>query len=193
MKPITLLLFSLATLFFRAYSQNETAKELWDSRTSFQTDGSGKAQGLKIKLTIPSSWKIKEGTRPHIVKNFSASNLPVFATLTVDTWRGKSKNSITETELRDFAKSSTKIISAKLLKIDGLSSGEIVVENIAERPIGKLFMKGIQYVIPYQGKVIVVSYSVGSTNKDETDKHFNDFEILFRGLASSIAILNQWE
>jgi hypothetical protein len=193
MKRITLLLLGLTTLLLKVKSQSETPKDFWNNRTSFQTDGTGKSQGLKIKLSVPSSWKIKEGTRPHIVKNFSAPTVPVFCTLTIDTWKGSGKNSITESELRDFAKSLTKIISTKLLKVDGLSSGEIVFENTTERPVGTIFMKGIEYVIPYNGKVIVVLYSVGSTNKQDTDKYYNDYESLFKGLASTTAILSQWE
>jgi hypothetical protein len=43
-------------------------------RQTFNSDGHKKAQGLKVVLQLPTSWKAKEGNRPHIVQKWVSAN-----------------------------------------------------------------------------------------------------------------------
>lgn len=41
-------------------------------RERFETDGTGKAQGLRLALHLPQSWLAQEGERPHIVQRWTS-------------------------------------------------------------------------------------------------------------------------
>jgi len=51
------------------YTANPVGEFADGYRQRYQTDGSGKSQGIKLNLQPPPSWAAKEGERPHIVKN----------------------------------------------------------------------------------------------------------------------------
>lgn len=55
--------------------QNNSVREFVEGfRQRFQTDGSGKSQGIKINLQLPKSWTAKDGERPHIVQKWASLN-----------------------------------------------------------------------------------------------------------------------
>jgi hypothetical protein len=39
-----------------------------NDKCTFETDGTGKSVGLKIKIAYPCSWTQADGERPHVVK-----------------------------------------------------------------------------------------------------------------------------
>jgi hypothetical protein len=53
------------------YAQAPAAEFLDGFRQRFSTDGTGKAQGIKLKLQLPQSWLAQEGERAHIVKKWT--------------------------------------------------------------------------------------------------------------------------
>src|SRR5690606_13761915 len=48
------------------YEKSPRREMLDGYRQTFQSDGTGKAQGVKYRLDFPKSWQIIEGKRPHI-------------------------------------------------------------------------------------------------------------------------------
>lgn len=55
--------------------QNNSLREFVEGfRQRFQTDGSGKSQGIKVNLQLPKSWTAKDGERPHIVQKWVSIN-----------------------------------------------------------------------------------------------------------------------
>ncbi len=51
---------------------NNPAREYSDGfRRRFDTDGTGKARGIKLSLRLPRSWAARDGERPHIVKKWT--------------------------------------------------------------------------------------------------------------------------
>src|SRR5690606_14168814 len=53
-------------IFDPRYERNPEREMLDRYRQIFESDGTGKALGVKFRLDIPKSWVIKEGKRPHI-------------------------------------------------------------------------------------------------------------------------------
>lgn len=57
------------------YASNPVGEFLDGFRQRYNTDGSGKSQGIKLKLQIPKSWAKKEAERPHIVQKWVSENV----------------------------------------------------------------------------------------------------------------------
>lgn len=53
-------------IFDPLYEKNPIREMLDGYRQTFQSDGTGKARGVKYRLDFPKSWQINEGKRPHI-------------------------------------------------------------------------------------------------------------------------------
>ncbi len=61
----------LESLLAVKYKDNP-AREYSDGfRQRFDTDGTGKARGIRLSLRLPRSWAAREGERPHIVKKWT--------------------------------------------------------------------------------------------------------------------------
>ncbi len=54
------------------YSANPVGEFSAQFRQRFRTDGSGKAQGIRLGLQLPRSWLANEGERPHIVQKWTS-------------------------------------------------------------------------------------------------------------------------
>lgn len=61
------------------------ASEFTDGfRERFETDGTGKAQGLRLALQLPQSWLAQEGERPHIVQRWTSEFGTGLSTIMLD-------------------------------------------------------------------------------------------------------------
>nr|MBA2583823.1 hypothetical protein [Bacteroidota bacterium] len=148
----------------------ETPATFWNNRCDFKTDGTGKAMGLKIKLSVPCDWKQADGERPHIVKKFlyNSGVTSAISTLTIRKMPGSPTKSeiaemFTQKGLKELTEDLGTFISGRKLKVDGLDCGEVAFKMTREHPVGTLYLYNMYYYFIYKDKMIVLGYATGST------------------------------
>jgi hypothetical protein len=182
------------------YSQT-TPESFWNNRCEYNTDGTGKSLGLKIKISVPCAWKQKDGDRPHIVQNFNYSfseGSSLTQTLLVRNMprklsKAETNEMFSHNGLKEIGESIGTYISSRKLRIDGLDCGEIIYKMERENPIGHLFIYGIQYYIIYKDKMIILSFASGSLNYETSKSIFETHQTLFKGIAGTMVFISKWE
>jgi len=183
----------------KSFSQ-ESPTALWQNKCEFKTDGLKKSLGLKIKLTIPCSWKQVDGDRPHVVKKFlyNSGDNSVFSTLTITQMpeipsKADINYTFSQDGLKELVENMGTFIMGKKIKIDGQDCGEITFKMTRETPIGTLYVYSLQYYIFYKDKAVVLGYGVSSTNERNLKNKFDTYNMLFRGLAGKTVFSSKWE
>ena len=72
---LIILIISSSILFVFACSAQE-----WNK---FTCDGTGKCSGLRFSINYPKKWTVKDGSRPHIIKNFEFEEERGLVTMTI--------------------------------------------------------------------------------------------------------------
>jgi len=187
--PIFLLLYNYC------FSQN-TPLYFWEHRCDYKTDGTGKSLNLKIKLSVPCSWTKADGERPHIVKKFTFTESGNTAGINLNinkTDAPLTQNEIDQlisyNELKRIAEKYGTFISARHIKIDGVETGEIIYISKRESTLGTFYQTTIQYFIPFKDKIVLLTYSVGSSDENTAQNLFNNYKTLFKGLAGQTVII----
>lgn len=192
MKSFFLLLLALI-IFSNLKSQNKS-----DIICEYLTDGSGKSQGLKIKVFYPCEYEINDGERPHIVKKFSTQKGQINIMLTINKLpqrlsEKEAKLLLSDESLKDMGNDLGTVLSVRRTNIDGFTSGEILFDAINNKPVGNIYSKNLLYFFIYDKYYIQLTYScLGLENKKLAEENFTKFSLGFKGLASKTIVLNQW-
>jgi len=192
--------FLLVFLFINNYAQT-SPENFWKHRCVFNTDGSGKSLGLKIRFSIPCEWEQIDGDRPHIVKKFSysfADGSSIVQTLLVNKMprsltKEETNEMFTQSGLKEVGKSLGTFISGRKLLIDGLDCGEVTFKFEKEAPIGKIYGYVIQYFFFYKNKMIVFNFGSGSSSNETSKSIFETHKTLFKGIAGTMVFISKWE
>jgi len=192
-------LFLFLHISFSSYSQ-DTPATFWQNRCDFKTNGTGKSLGLKIKLSVPCAWKQADGERPHVIKKFSynsgtntaVSALQINKMPTIPS-KAEIDEMFTQEGLKELGESLGTFISGRKLKIDGLDCGEVAFKMTREHPVGTVYLYSLQYYFIYKDKMIILGYSAGSMTDEKAKTMFENYKILFRGLAGSTVFVSKWE
>jgi hypothetical protein len=92
-----------------------------------------------------------DGDRPHVVKKFS------------------------------YSSGTNSAISALTInKMPAVHCGEITFKMTREATVGTFYMYSLYYNLIYKDKIIVLSYTTGSTTDDKAKQMFEDYKTLFR-------------
>ncbi|XVJ67175.1 MAG: hypothetical protein HEQ40_13780 [Lacibacter sp.] len=189
----------IVLISIKTYSQ-ESPSTFWQNRCDFKTDGTGKSAGLKIKLSVPCSWKQADGDRPHVVKKFSYSSgaNSAISTLTITKMpatpsKAEVDEMFTQAGLKELGESLGTFISGRKLKIDGLDCGEVTFKMTREHPVGTIYLYSFQYYFIYKDKMVVLGYAVGSSTDEKAKTMFDSYKTLFRGLAGNTVFISKWE
>lgn len=86
------------------YAVNPVGEFLDGFRQRYQTDGTGKSQGIRLNLQFPRSWIAKEGERPHIVQKWVSENGTGLEMITLDIRDAQGYNP-NKKEIEEFVKS----------------------------------------------------------------------------------------
>jgi hypothetical protein len=193
-------LFLLLSVSLNAASQ-ETPASFWNKRCEFNTDGTGKSAGLKIKLSYPCAWTQADGDRPHVVKKFSyniGEGKSIIQSLTITKMPGEpSKKEIaemfTQEGLKELASGTGTFVSGRKLKIDGIDCGEVIIKVKRESPVATVNMYFLQYYLIYKDKIINLTFVAGALTESEAKTLFTSYKTLFQGLATNTVIISKWE
>ncbi len=199
MKPI---FFFLSFLIFciNAFGQNSPSAFLND-KCSYETDGTGKSMGLKIKLAYPCSWTQANGDRPHVVQKFSYSfgdGSSLIQSLTINKMPATpSKKEIaelfTQAGLKEMVEDLGTFVSGRKVKIDGMDCGEAVVKVKRESPAVTIYIYFIQYYLIYKDKMINISFAAGGKTETEAKDLYGKYKLLLQTLATNTVVISKWE
>lgn len=158
-----------------------------------------KAHGLEISLKYPNSWTLREGNRPHILAKIREAGHGEMIMISVYPLEELDLNSL---DVNDYISSyiidGAEVFDYKYNQlIDGISAASI-----------DLFMQGKQldvtggiymriYALIYDDCMVQVQFSVMSpsplSSKSNIIESFKNCELLFKAIANSIVIHNQWK
>ncbi len=159
------------------YAKNPVAEFLDGFRQRFSTDGTGKAQGIKLKLQLPHSWLAQEGERPHIVKkwtNEGGTGLSIVMLVVRDA-EGQTP---TTREIEQFVKSGEarqtftdlgKVYDVGTFMVERRTGYWGELSMIQERAGFRMYQRGMLYQLFFRGKAIGVMCMAGA-NERETQK-----------------------
>lgn len=144
------------------YQSNPADEYIDGFRQRYESDGAGKALGVRMKLQLPRSWLGYDGERPHILRKWISENGTGLEMINVDV-RDANGYSPTRLELERFAKSA----EAKEAVPDGgrlIASGTFALEKQVgywmtfagpvERGELKWFTRAIMYQLFFRGKAV---------------------------------------
>lgn len=168
----------------------------------FRTKGHPKAKSVDFQIRYPISWRAKEGERPNIIQKFRSENGRGLETvmLTVKDigytpTKQEIKELFTERELRGMAPDGAKFISAKPIVMDNHKGGMIFFDQTGQRLDMTLTVRNLHFVTIRGRKMIFVQCMVSSPQGKETElqKRFSQFEPLFKMIANSFIIQEQYK
>jgi hypothetical protein len=131
-------------------------------------DGSGhpKSNGIRFRITCPSSWKTAEGTRPHIVQKFTSPDahetfiiqvLPMPSDIPTTPTPEDLDSIYSEEVYREFIPEGGKLISSSRTKLDGEDCGMYEAIYTTERAGISIVQRTINYMlVTKQGMLFLV-------------------------------------
>jgi hypothetical protein len=166
----------------------------------FNTEGSEKSLGVKIKIEYPCEWKQMDGMRPNVIKNFVLDKLDysISSTLSIKTLPdGMTKEDVDQVlekvNIEKAGLSLGEFLDGKKTNIDGLPTAEIHVRSVKDTPLGKLYINALYYYIYYKDKLIVLSYLSGSKDEPKSKDIFSENQFQFKKLATQLVVMSQYE
>jgi hypothetical protein len=164
---------------------------------TYQTDGSGKAKGLKISMTYPCSYiQMEAQTDPKTIKKFSFHNGKNVISLFIDKLPGQVKekdiaDNFSLENIKRSLQSQGEVNSIKTIVIDGIPSTEAVWTSKGFDVNGnEFYTKSLTHFIIHNRYFIQVIYGTNASTKTQLDKNFASLELNYRKLAKAIDILN---
>lgn len=191
---------TLLTLQFIDYPSKEFSEGFV---FSYSTKGHSKARGVNIEAKLPLSWKQKEGNRPHIVQKFISKNgegeemilimvkdlgLPNDYLITQD----ELEQFFTANQLKQMIPDGGEFISAKKITLDGQMGGQVIFKITGERLDYSVKMMATNFVTIYDGKMIFLQCMLSYEEGENIDERFSLFFPLFRQVASSLILMDQY-
>jgi hypothetical protein len=171
----------------------------------FNTKEHVKANGVDLTISLPISWKMVEGERPHVLHKFisdfgfgSEIVLLLIFDEKIPNLDKLSKEDLdaiyTEENFKKSIPSGARFISFTKSKIDNITTGIVELEMEFSENEFPMKQRVIQHSFFCDGKTILIQFSVNSTeiNEDLTVKLAN-WQNLFKLIANSVVVNSQWK
>ncbi|WP_315820567.1 hypothetical protein [Paraflavitalea speifideaquila] len=173
-------LFALLVFLCLQSAWGQSVGDFNKSTRVYESDGSGKFLGLKVKLTIPTAWTQKEGQHPHIPVKFTYNfndTTSISSNITIKKipkeYTAEIRKGITsEKYMRDVAKDMGAFLSYRKVKIDGEDAAEMKLKIVKNTPAATVVAYAIYYHIVYKDYSIVLMYMNGSTEDAKSKQYF---------------------
>jgi hypothetical protein len=146
-------------------------------RQRFSTDGSGKAQGIRLTVQLPRSWLEQEGERPHIVKKWSNEGGTGLSTIVLAV-RGAAGQEWSAREIDQFVKSGearqTFSDLGKVHDVGTFSLGRrkgywAEISMNEERAGFRMYLRGMLYQLFFRGKTVGIM-CIAAARESEPEK-----------------------
>ena len=180
------------------YTANPVGEFADGFRQRYQTDGTGKSQGIKINLQLPMSWAGKDGERPHIVQEWASENGTGLEMIILDIRDGPGYN-LTKKVMEEFVRSG----EVKGAAPDGstyVASGNFSLENqtgywlqyamASERAGTKMYVDALMYQFFFRGKAIGIMCQAGGpeNEKPKVNEAFKRIRPLCQQVLNSVVL-----
>lgn len=171
-------------------------------RQTFKTEGHKKAQGLKLVLQAPKSWKAKEGNRPHIVQKWVSANGTGLEMMHLDirdvegyTPSNKEIESfVSSGEVKDSIPNGAKYINSGVFSLEKRKGYWVEMAMRQERAGFKLYNRSVMYQLFFRGKVIGFMCQASSPidNQAVADETYKKIKPLCQQVLNSFVLLQAY-
>ncbi len=172
----------------------------------FRTKNHPKAKDVDFQIRYPISWRPKEGERPNIIQMFTSENgrgLESFGLMVLDipipldyTLTEQDLDDLfVESELKGIVPEGGKFISAKPIVLDKHKGAMIIYDYTGQRVDITITTRNLWFITIYERKMIQIFCSVSALPGEESElqERFNRFEPLFKMIANSFIIQEQYK
>ncbi len=172
----------------------------------FRTKNHPKAKDVDFQIRYPISWRPEEGERPNIIQKFTSENgrgLEGFSLLVMDipiplgyTLTEQDLDDLfVEIELKGMTPEGRKFISAKPIVLDKHKGAMIIYDYTGHRVDITLTTRNLIFLTIYERKMIQIFCSVSALpgEESELEERFNLFEPLFKMIANTFIIQEQYK
>lgn len=185
------------------YENNPVSEFLDGFIQRFQTDGSGKSQGIILNLKLPSSWKGGNGERPHIVQKWVSQNGTGLEFIMLDIRDAKGfspKRSdidllISSSEIKEFVPQGATYINSGKFSLEQQTGFWIETKFQMERVGIDIYQNQLTYYLFFYEKAIGIMCQTGGLpkNKRQVDKNFNLIRPLCQQVLNSLVLDQSYE
>ncbi len=152
----------------------------------FQTDGTGKSLGIKMKIGYPCTWQTRSKDHPGMVQQFYIPDGKFGLSLFINDLPLGSK--LDKETMEAMMKEMGTVVSVKDIKIKGRNVIETMVEGSFESPMGIVYSNLRDYSFLHNGKAISFGFSSESENKEEAANLLVENKELFNKIISETII-----
>ncbi len=175
----------------------EPAAEFADGfRQRFRTDGSGKAQGVRLRLQLPRSWRSSDSELPHVVQQWTSESgngnamivLGIRDALGLTPSKGEIERFIAEGGARELAIGGGDIIDASSYALETLPGFSAVLRATTESDGQRRVTWTQLYQVFFRGKAIGVRCTAVGKEGDaaQVEQRLRRLQPLCRQVASSL-------
>ena len=169
-------------------------------KQTFYSKNHKKALGLDINLSVPKSWNMKEGKRPHIVQTFSRKVQEGVVTASLQIRKIKTEEHLSQEEMQEFLNVKNHIpegansVSSKRIVLEGFPGVKSVWDIEQERLDFKFKLRCSSYIVVYKNYMIFIQ---GMTMVNDDKKYnlaaFHDkYSKVYDLIANSLVINNRY-
>lgn len=180
------------------YAVNPVGEFEDDFRQRYETDGTGKSQGIKLKLQLPRSWLGKDGERPHIVQKWVSENgtglesimLSIRDTEGYKPTNKNMKDFVNSGEVKSTVPEGATFVAAGNFNLEMKTGYWMQTTMSIERAGMKMYQDALIYQLPFRGKWIGVQCFVGGQEDEATrvDETFERIRPLCQQVLNSLVL-----
>ncbi len=193
----------LEYLLAAVYAAEPSAEFANGFRQRFRSDGSGKAQGLKLRLQLPVSWAGADGDRPHIVRKWTSEGGNGNATILLDIrdaqgfapTRADVERFVASGGARELAGDDGELLDASVVTLETLPG----VSAELRTPLGRADLNMVSWVQVYRlyfrGKALsLVCMNLGAEGEAVmVEQAFRRIQPLCRQVVNSLVLEQLYE
>lgn len=184
------------------YMRNPVGEFLDGYRQRFQTDGSDKAQGVKLKLQLPRSWIAKDGERPHIVQKWTSRSSNAVQMIQLDIRDGEGY-APSKSEMEKFVKSG-EVKDAVVEGATYVDAGNFTLEkqtgywlqmNLSQERAGrKFYQEAVMYQLFFRGKGIGIMCTAINPDdeREKAGEAFKQMRPICQQVLNSLVLLQAY-
>jgi DNA-directed RNA polymerase subunit RPC12/RpoP len=191
------------------YQRSPVLEFLDGYRQQYLTDGSGKSQGVKLRIEYPASWHAEDGVRPHILQNLCSSSglgqsrvtigvmsLPAILPVSADALSEEDLSSIASEALAEMEVPGTTTVDSGRVHVAGNAAAWIEFEGQVNRVGIENAIHGLQFAVVHGSRVIFIGLLTHATPKLESmdcRRRFLRVAPLFQQMLNSVDFLDRYE
>jgi hypothetical protein len=165
--------------------------------TTFNAAGHPKARGITFTIAYPPTWDAREGKRPHVVQMFVSPDPSEFLHVSVDDLENSDKTThaaaVSKEGIKSLLPETAQLLTHTLTKLDGEVCAMCECIGKIERAGITLEERVLLFVVPHQGKVIVLWGAIaGLAGSSELPEKFLAAKPRFQGIAATLFLPEKW-